>query len=308
MTISAALSVALNAALLAMPWSADGARLSETRAPIVLNLAPAPPAASPASVQPAEQMLQAIETARDAVRTVEDTNLLSDKNANAADLALQDGTVPGPRVEDESPLVAVPLPPPVPVAKPSERTPRNDNHADREHEKKQAGTQDAYEESKAVTAENGESGEGESVEAASKEKTLLARATPAVASDAPQRARGRLDGRVMEQGFVGFEAIRDDVAAYYLEHVKPVIRRNWITNMLARYSGTMRAVADVEMAIAPDGTLAYAEIQGNPSNRIFAALCKLAIQQGTPFKPFPFRVPPEYRDQNLVIHCTFHWQ
>lgn len=303
MTVSATLSVAINAALLALPWSASGSRLPQPRPPIVLNLQPESPPAPP---QPPQEPPQAIETSRVATRPAENTNLFSDKNANAADVELHDGDQPGPRVREESNLVSVPLPPPVQPERPSEQSPRETKQEGHSGKNETPPTEKNSETPEALMTKNGEAEEaaGESP----KEKTLLARAEPAVPSDAPQQARGRIDGRVMEQGFVGFEAIRDDVAAYYLKHVKPFIRRSWITNMLARYSGVMRTVAEVEMAIAPDGSLAYAEIRGKPSNRIFAALCKFSIEQAAPFKPFPFRVPPEYRDQNLVIHCTFHWQ
>lgn len=308
LTVSATLSIALNTALLALPWSAGGARLPEPRAPIILNFEQESPAAPPAPEPTPEQPPQAIETTQEATRPVESTNFLSDKNANAADLAPHDGTHPGPRVEEEDELVSVPMPPPAQPETASERTPQKNKQADREDDKDNAETNKKFAASEAPVDESGEFVEGKPADDARKEEALLARANPAAASDAPRRLRGKLDGRVMEQGFVGFEAIRDDVAAYYLEHVKPLVRRNWITNMLARYSGTMRAVAEVEMAISPDGALAYAEIRGKPTNRIFAALCKLSIEQAAPFKPFPFRVPPEYRDQNLVVHCTFHWQ
>lgn len=301
-TVSATLSVALNIALLALPWSASGSRMSPSRPPIVLNLEPESPVPPPEP--PPQQPPQAIETSREATRPVEDTNLLSDKNANAGDLELHDGAQPGPRVQEASDLVSVPLPPPRPATESSESSPREPDQTDHEEKDKSTLTEAKPDLPVSTEGDNDE----EAANEAPRERTLLARAEPAATSDAPQQARGRIDGRVMEQGFVGFEAIRDEVAAYYLKHVKPLIRRNWITNMLARYSGVTRAVAEVEMAISPDGSLAYAEIRGKPSNRIFAALCKLSIEQAAPFKPFPFRVPPEYRDQNLVVHCTFHWQ
>ena len=310
MTLSALVSVALNAMILALPWNSRELQTVARRAPIELRLL-AEPAESEVSTQPSVALPpQVIETVQEANRPPKDTNLLSDKDSNASDLKAHEGTHPGPEVEEESRLAAVPSrgsngesePAPLSVAM------RGIQEKSKPQQEPSPSNQATEDQARHLDAESLEDMLGEFPSSKPAARTQTAQVAPPASAGSPQHARGQIDGRAIEQGFVGFEAIRDEVAAYYLECVKPRIRKNWITNMLTRYSGVSRAVAEVEMAITKEGALAYAEVRGHPSNRIYAALCKLSIEQAAPFKPFPFRVPPEYRDQNLVVRCTFHWQ
>jgi len=75
--------------------------------------------------------------------------------------------------------------------------------------------------------------------------------------------------------------------------------------LLTRYSGTSPTEVVIDCAIAPDGTLARVEIVGEPKDRVYAALCKDAVEKAGPFKPFPFTVPDMYRNRNLEIRWTF---
>lgn len=309
LALCSVLSLFLNLAVLLAPWQQQAARGHVADAPLVLRLQERP---SPAAVPPPEPP-QVIETFADAHRPVETTNLLSDHNANAADAELHDGREPGPRLDEQGELVSMPMapgpspqaPPPHPIAREKERT------AVEEAPEKRRSTDEEINALLEVVdaAEQTETSvEPQETREAPEEQPLLAAAAPFPAAAAPQPGRGRIDGRVIERGFTSFEALQDDVAAYYLHHVKPLIRRTWITTMLTRYTGSTRMVAEIEVAIAPDGRVAAATIVGSPMSRIYAALCRESVLKAGPFRPFPFRVPPEYRDENLVIHCTFQWQ
>lgn len=299
------LSLALNASLLMLPWGNFAEGHAPPRNPLMLNLRPEPPEPPPAPPPPPDtRPVQAVESARPAEQPVETTNLRSDVNTNAADLTAHDGERPGPALEEDT-LASLPIPAgAASSAAAPERPPGKETKPAPEPEEPGSVPAPAV---AADDAPEGDEVEESSASPAPAEATQVARATPPGA-EYPQPARGPAGGRSMEEDYIGFEAIQDDVAAYFLKHVKPVIRRNWITNLLTRYTGTTRTKAMIALAIAPDGHIAKAEVMGAPDDRIFAALCRDAVQKSGPFPPFLFQIPPEYRDQNLVIHCRFQWQ
>ena len=49
------------------------------------------------------------------------------------------------------------------------------------------------------------------------------------------------------------------------------------------------------------------KVAGTPDDRIYAALCKEAIEKAGPFGPFPFVVPDMYRNRNLEIRWSFNF-
>ncbi|HNR32046.1 MAG TPA: hypothetical protein PKI11_14235 [Candidatus Hydrogenedentes bacterium] len=304
LALSAVASLCVNLAVLLVPWQQQAARARVYDTPLVVRIQTEPPRAP----EPPPSPPQVVEATVEAHRPVEETNLLSDRDAVAADAVQHDGTEPGPRLDEQADLVSLPAVPAPPREAPP--TAGIEEHRDTPRPK------DAQKTRRAADAEieglldapAPERPDADADDAGrAEERRVLAQVPPPLA-DAPQRGRGRVDGRVLERGFTSFEALRDDVAAYYLHHIKPLIRRSWITIMLTRYSGSTRAVAEVELAIAPDGRIVSAVVVGEPTSRIYAALCRESILRAGSFKPFPFRVPPEYRDENLVIHCTFQWQ
>lgn len=310
MALCSAVSLLLNLAVLLAPWQQQAALGHVPDAPLQLRLrAEPPPPPDPQAPRP-----QVIETAVAAHRPVEPTHLLSDRNANAADAQLHDGAALGPRLDEQGDLVSMPVAPsrsqegsPLP---PRTRQTRAAEEEEPAGEPMETAQQEAVESAALLEALDAAERPDEDRDRAEapEQQPLLAQALPFPGGETPQRGRGQMDGKILERGFTSFEALQDDVAAYYLHHVKPLIRRSWIAAMLTRYTGSTRAVAEVEVAIAPDGRVVSATNVGTPTNRIYAALCRESVVKAGPFKPFPFQVPPEYRDENLVIHCTFQWQ
>ncbi len=134
----------------------------------------------------------------------------------------------------------------------------------------------------------------------------VAQAAPMPELPQPGHSRGRLDNAVRNEGFTNFDAIQDELAPY-LREIRRQVERRWNEALLTRYSGTSPTVATVDCAIATDGTLVFVEIIGEPRDRVYASLCRDAIQRAAPFKPFPFEVPDIYRGQNLEIRWTFNF-
>ncbi len=120
----------------------------------------------------------------------------------------------------------------------------------------------------------------------------------------PGQTRGRAEGGVKNIGFVGFEAMKDELAPY-LKVLRNRVERRWQTAIVMRYSGTTPTQAVVDCAIRPDGTLAFAAVVEPGSSASFAPLCQQAIRNAAPFPPFPFEVPEIYRNENLEIRWTF---
>jgi outer membrane biosynthesis protein TonB len=123
---------------------------------------------------------------------------------------------------------------------------------------------------------------------------------------APGQARGRVDGGVLNEGFVGFEAMKSDVAPY-LKQVRTSVERKWFAAMAFRYQGVSPTKAIVDCAISSDGKLVSVEIRDEGSIPLFAKICKDAIESAAPFPPFPFKVPDMYANKNLEIRWTFNF-
>lgn len=122
----------------------------------------------------------------------------------------------------------------------------------------------------------------------------------------PQTSRGSIEGGVSSEGFLQFEAIRDEVAPYLLE-IRKKVELRWRALLVMQYSGATPTTAIIRCAIRSDGRLVFAEITAPGDSPSYAALCKEAIQRAAPFGPFPFKVPDLYRSQNLDITWTFHF-
>ncbi len=122
----------------------------------------------------------------------------------------------------------------------------------------------------------------------------------------PGTFRGSVEGGIRGEGFVGFEAMKHELAAYMLE-VQRRVERNWRLVLGLEYTGTLPTKAELECAIAPDGSLVHVKILKAGGSPTFASLCQKSLERAAPFAPFPFEVPAIYRNKNLQIHWTFHF-
>ncbi len=264
------------------------------RPPIVLNLAPEAPR-------------QLVETSKAAEKPPEQTNAISDKNAAAADEEPTDGDKqsPLPDVVDENLQMAsapaherqpAPPPPASPMQPPA------------------APPQLALPEDPIDQRLNdllGETVPGQ--DQAREEPERLARAQdptqaqePASAESAPRQRLHAPERNVKRIGQTNFTAIEDEIAPYLLK-IQRRVRQRWYAALLTRYSGTQPTLATITCAIAPSGELVWTKIQGRTDERVYAGLCKRAIEEAAPFGPFPFVVPDIYRDKNLEIRWTFNF-
>jgi hypothetical protein len=86
--------------------------------------------------------------------------------------------------------------------------------------------------------------------------------------------------------------------------VRNTVERRW-KSLMINYSGARTTNAVIDCSIGPDGRLVRVEIVEAGDSATYAALCKRAIQDAGPFKPFPFRVPAIYSEETLDIRWTF---
>jgi hypothetical protein len=134
----------------------------------------------------------------------------------------------------------------------------------------------------------------------------MAKAEPQVPPPAHGQFSGSVEGGIKGKGFLGFEAMQDEVAPYLLE-VRRRVERHWRAAMALRFGGTTPTRAEVDCAITPEGTLEFVRI-AEPGKAIgFAPLCKESIEKAAPFPPFPFKVPDIYRNKNIEIRWTFQF-
>lgn len=296
MVYSKRLVVALTAALaLHTLILASGAHFLNRRAvslasrdePLLLNLVESP------DPRPAYRL---VETSQPATEPVEETDLISTQDSNAADRSDDDGERLAPHFAEASEFDEAPLPPaehgpapePEPPPKPETTGPPSREILD-------------------MTALDpmpltgpGESGDD-------RFEVAQAPATPQVPEPTPARGpRGRLHGGVRETGFLAFEAMRHEVAPYF-EKIRRAVRREWYAALQLNYSGVLPTKAVLECAINPQGELVYVNIVSRGNSPSYAPLCKMAIEKAGPFGPFPFKVPDVYRNKNLEITWTFHF-
>jgi len=280
--------------------------------PIVLNLQPPEPL-------PVRQL---VDTPVPAAETPDQTDLISDANAIATDDAIQPGQDPGPRPEvpdeldvlasrPEMPLEPAFRPPPVLSAQDAPGVsetvvPALQGPPPALDEPDAAPVAPPKILAEAVPAP----APSEPVEETPPERFEVAELTPPPAPDPvseqalPRPSKGRLHDLVKKEGLTSYEALQDQIAPY-LQEVRRHVERQWNAALLTRYSGTSPREVVIDCAIRPDGELAYVRIVGPQSDRIYAALCKDAIEKAAPFRRFPFRVPEMYRSRNLEIRWTF---
>ena len=329
------LSLGLNVLLVALPWPHAPQRAEATRSPLVFTVP------RPEEPQPKRQAIpQVVETIPSDTPPRTKTALLSDVNSV---LRGESGTVegaPSPLLDQLDEALDLPKPaiapsrepsPPAQPALPTEAQPETPPATEPVAETPQPPAPDEMREAAAPVEESPmEETELRVARTAAppappapeaEEQAPLRRsasATPPSSKPAPPPApraappqlpesgRSSVAGVTLEGGYASFAALEDEVAAYVL-YLKPLIRQEWLTLLLTRYSGVSPTDAIVRVGITPQGGIAVLEIVGAPRDRIFAALCKEAIRKAGPFKPFPFRVPPEFREENLLIRWNFRY-
>lgn len=294
--------------------------------PLLLNLVP--------EQQPERQQLAPVAVPSDTAPL--DAAHIAAFNAEAAGERLQAGAQPGPTVQQESAIerpgaaVAPPMPdaPPAPPAPPApEESPQDaapppsDSEAPAAPEAFKAREVEAMESAPAPRKSDREAAviaeqDSPAPKSSSKpERMQVAQAKPQAAPAAmqpvppqpgqPERpGRGRLDNRVVKQGFSSYEALQDDIAPY-LEEVKRRVEKYWVEALLLHYSGTQPREVEVDCEIAANGTLASVKLVAPSEDQAYGILCMNAIRAAAPFPRFPFQVPDLYRNQNLEIRWHF---
>ncbi len=279
--------------------------------PIRIRLTP-PPEPDPVRTR------QLVETLTPANEPVEVSDLIAETNSQASDVAARESETLGPTSVEESDFdhLAVPTPPEEPAAPTPPPAPPSPESVATE----------AVPESEPAPAPEPAPQPAPPTRMAKlepapralpepKPETVAAAARPPQ-PEAPQRPRtpklpegrttGRQRGGVDAVGFVGFEAMQDEIAPY-LKEIQAAVELRWREMLLTRYSGVSPTIADIDCEIAADGTIVHVTPVGTPKDPVYAALCRNAIQKAGPFKPFPFTVPPEYANRNLEIRWTFNF-
>lgn len=257
------------------------------------------------------------------------TDLIAETNTKAMDAMLRDGELLGPNtalLDDFDAVARVTEPSPAPPAslasppKPPEVEAPPEKPADKPEEKK-AGKKPEVEKpapAKRASTEPIEPTNGDEKSPAAdapqeapndrpqaEDRLQFAKATPAGLQDeTPARARSRVQNAIKDKGFTNFPALEDEIAPY-LKEIRNRVERQWKHMLLTKYSGTSPTKAVIDCAISADGKLVTVTIAGAPGDRIYAALCKEAVEKAGPFAPFPFEVPDLYRNRNLEISWTF---
>lgn len=241
----------------------------------------------------AEDQHQLVDVATPAVAPVKPTDLIATQDSNAQDTAPVTAPERGPSVDMVSPVdtlgakageaPAAPAPPSPTSPEPAPSPPKPVAVASAVPMAMQPAPEKVAE--PAPPASNASTGSG-------------------AAEDQP--TRGRPNRSVEHAGVRGFEAMRDQIAPY-LKRVEDEVEKRWREMLLTKYTGSKATEAQVECEIGADGKIVSLRITGTPDDRVYAALCKEAIEKAGPFGAFPFEVPEIYRNKNLEIRWSFHF-
>ncbi len=308
---SAVASVLIHVLLLAAPWSARSARdswgLTPHHAPLVLNL------------QPPQAIRRLADVQTPAGEPVQPTDLIGEFDAQAADEVLRDGGEAGPQVDEVAEfdmLAASPAPAaPTPPAPPQPMLQEDATDATAESPAQMTELEpDTVPDAPLRVADARISTPSPilpphvplppSMPPSFPDYDSPAADRPAPLEEESRTTKGRVRDQVKQRGLAGFEAMQDQIAPY-LREVRRRVERRWHVALLTRYSGVHPTEAVIDCAIAPDGSLLFARIVGRPQDRVFAALCRAALEQAAPFPPFPFEMPDLYREKHLEIRWTF---
>lgn len=301
-------SLLLHVAAFVPEWRGDRHRVAledEAFEPIVIDLQPEP-------VPQQEPPKRLIDAAVESPTPPDQTDLIAETDSAASDLSDAPPTGDAPRMEAgefEQLGRTEPVPPPQPPAASApaeEPVPEPDAPAEE--------TPEPAEEPMVVAA-NPKRETVRPMEAprANPQRQQPAPATPPVEPQPPQpsapvereaRNQTPVEGEAVNAGFLGFEAMRHELAPY-MKTVRNAVEKRWKIAIHLKYTGTDPVKSVIECAIAPDGRLVFVDIVEPGSNVTHAVLCKKAIEEAGPFPPFPFEVPEMYRNENLRIRWTF---
>lgn len=278
-----------------------------TTPPIQMRFAPRPEPEKP-------HTRQLIETVTPAETAPEEAEFIADTNANAADLKNTESTERGPSTLEEASFdqlrtvapqeaIAAPSPPPTSPSIASEPMPTTTSAEEKPPVETPPNEKLARLESPAKALPPVPA----AVAAAASPPQPKPQSSDEAAPKLPEgRTMGKKRGGVDAIGFVGFEAMEDEIAPY-LREIQDAVELRWREMLMTRYSGVSPTLAEVDCEIGKDGKIVRLEIAGAASDPVYGALCRFAIEKAGPFKPFPFTVPPEYANQNLEIRWTFNF-
>jgi len=281
-------------------------QVEDAAAPLVITLLPAAPPAPeppPAAEPPPEGPRNLVDAVNPSPEPPAPTPNVAEQDSRAQDLSDAAGAPDRPHVEQEAEQDTPPAAPhpPAPAVAPAPETakPKKSEKEKKKDTKEQKEAAPSAAPPDINVAAPPDTGEPESPPSDTPQA-----AQPLPESERARDARGRVGGGVTNMGFLGYEALRSEVAPY-LKEVRKRVERNWYAALQMRYQGTTPTRAVVECAIAADGRLIHATILEPGESATYAPLCREAIERAGPFPPFPFEVPHMYRDKNLVIRWTF---
>ena len=292
--VMAALAVhlVLFAVLASNPRRMDGIGASTNEEPLVLTFK-----------QP-DKPMRLIESGAPADVPVDPaTDLISERNSKAQDMSDVEGTRPAPYVP--TPADADEMRTPEPSPEPPKPAPEAAKPAPAKSPVDPPPSEKAPSDQALLATEKPAAEQPETApEEAEPERVQLAKADPNDLPAEPGQTRGRVDGGVKGKGFLSFEAMESEFAPY-LREVRNRVERRWKALIQLRYSGSSATKAVLDCAIDPKGRLVAVSVVEPGNSASYAGLCKEAIERAGPFPPFPFDVPPVYRNKNLEIRWTF---
>ncbi len=307
MCIAVLVSVALHAGVVAAYWYTNpepGPLMAEHDEPLVLNLMPE----APAKESTARQFIDAANPTEPPEQM---TPRIAEVDQRASDMNDTDGNDTTPSVDlsrVEQAGRSIQAPPPTPQVPPTPEAPPAEETAEMAEE------EEPGDEPLRVSA-NTPRPMDKVMEALAqpplqptppRPATEAPPEAPRPSADVEREARtvAPVQGEATNLGFLGFEAIQDDLAPY-MRIVRNAVEKRWKIAVQMKYNGTDPVDAVLECAIAPNGEIASVQIADPGSSLRFAILCKEAIEKAGPFPPFPFEVPAMYRNEQLRIRWTF---
>ncbi|MBI4558381.1 MAG: TonB C-terminal domain-containing protein [Candidatus Hydrogenedentes bacterium] len=296
LTVAASTSILLHiVGLLVLSFHRVDARvgLAGGDEPIIVRL-------QPMQTDPIKRLVNSAVPAKEPVDI--STDLISDRNSKASDFSNVEGTRKAPQMDEASQFDELRSPGPVPMA--TGTTP-SAPAAEISPPKPKLQEETTSAEPTLTAAPPPEPRSPPEAKLEESERMQLAQAvTPAVPLPETGPSRGRVEGGVKNLGFLGFEAMKHELAPY-LQEVRRRVEKRWIAALHMKYSGASQTQAVLDCAINADGKLVYVAIVDPGPAVGYAPLCKEAIESAGPFPPFPFRVPEVYRSKNLEIRWTF---
>jgi len=131
--------------------------------------------------------------------------------------------------------------------------------------------------------------------------------TPRVISAASSRNTGA-DAQIT--GELSFGATRHFFGEYLLK-MKHAVERQWISQLVSRYTGIVSSSAVIEFKIQPDGTVTNVVVSENKGDPYFPLVCVSSINDAQPFDRIPYDeisgLPDHFMNKPLSIRFTFNY-